>query len=281
MDVSAEDPPHHPPLPNAMLDRDQPCMKCGYQLRGLPVAGVCPECGTPVQDSLRGLLLQYASEEYRRRMLRGLSLVLNSIMLMVIVKVVFSRVLMAAFGQPPGVALGVTIASLGVTAMSIVGYWWYTELDPGYTGVEKPKSARRVARVAVCVSAGIQAVELILQLAESAVAPVGGTAAGLSALTVVSVGLTLAGLAAWGTQFFATMAYTRWVGTRLPDAFVQRRAKKYMWLLPLLQTVGIIALGLGPVVALVLYWNLLDRVRKHLRSINTAGVPADLPGTFG
>jgi hypothetical protein len=37
-----------------------------------------------------------------------------------------------------------------------------------------------------------------------------------------------------------------------------------------------LACGLGPLVALVLYWNILDRFRKHVKSILTVGTPATL-----
>lgn len=42
------------------------CRKCGYDLRGLPVEGVCPECSMEVQSSIhRALELKHA-EELRR-----------------------------------------------------------------------------------------------------------------------------------------------------------------------------------------------------------------------
>jgi hypothetical protein len=43
-----------------------------------------------------------------------------------------------------------------------------------------------------------------------------------------------------------------------------------------LATVGALLL-LGPLVALVLYWNLLHRMRKHLKAIVETGEPAQLP----
>jgi hypothetical protein len=36
---------------------------------------------------------------------------------------------------------------------------------------------------------------------------------------------------------------------------------------------------IGPLIALVMYWNLLDRFRKHTGSIIKNGMPAALPGT--
>jgi|GEM_PF-2654703 len=35
-----------------MTDPDDKCMRCGYDLTGLDVKGVCPECSTPVFESL-------------------------------------------------------------------------------------------------------------------------------------------------------------------------------------------------------------------------------------
>jgi hypothetical protein len=76
------------------------------------------------------------------------------------------------------------------------------------------------------------------------------------------------------------MRYTRWVAGRVPDAHMVGRTKTYMWLLPLLYTVGILII-VGPLIALVMYWNLLDRLRKHLTSIASTGQPAKLPKMAG
>jgi len=34
------------------IARDLPCIQCGYNLRGLPVDHVCPECGKPTADTV-------------------------------------------------------------------------------------------------------------------------------------------------------------------------------------------------------------------------------------
>jgi hypothetical protein len=39
------------PDPRSYRGRDVYCITCGYDLRGQPMGGVCPECGTPVWRS--------------------------------------------------------------------------------------------------------------------------------------------------------------------------------------------------------------------------------------
>lgn len=55
------------------LRQDHPCVGCGYNLRTLPHAGICPECGRPVGDSTRkGVLI--APREVLLRIRKGASL---------------------------------------------------------------------------------------------------------------------------------------------------------------------------------------------------------------
>jgi hypothetical protein len=41
-----------PSSPAAMLQHDIPCLRCGYNLRGLSGDGLCPECATPITASV-------------------------------------------------------------------------------------------------------------------------------------------------------------------------------------------------------------------------------------
>ena len=44
------------------VDEDITCRKCGYNLRGLPTDGACPECGSAVGHSTHGDLLRFCDE---------------------------------------------------------------------------------------------------------------------------------------------------------------------------------------------------------------------------
>jgi hypothetical protein len=266
----------------AVLAEDRACVQCGYNLRGLPYAGKCPECGIPVQDSLRGILLQFASSEYLAKLNQGLSLVLNGILLMIILNVLSFFVGATGAGGSQ-IVLAIAGLQLLPSIMILLGYWKYTEPDPGFVGTELPGAARKIMRItvvvqAICTALGFVVQIVLLSSVTAGVATPGNNAAiAIGGLVLL---VSLASIAAWGVQFFATMKYTGWIATRVPDALIMKRARTYMWLLPLIGIVGIIVI-IGPLIALVLYWNLLDRLRKHVKSIRGTGAPAALKGALG
>ncbi len=255
------------------------CYKCGYALAGLPLTGLCPECGTPVAESMRGVLLQFASPEYIRTVREGYAWVLNGILASIVIGVLVAGVgVAAAIARTTWLTgVGFTLASNGVTTLVgiaiLYGYIKLTEPDPQFTGTEKPDSARNVVRIAAGAQVAISLAALMIVVIN------GGTPVSsfLSLLGILNILLTIAAMAAWAVQFFAMMRYVRWMARRVPDQYVVQRTEKYMWLLPVLTTVGVVLIGLGPLIALIMYWNLLDRMRKHLKSIEATGAPAALP----
>lgn len=268
--------------PTAGANPDRACISCGYSLRGLAVEGNCPECGTPVADSLRGTLLRHASPAYLAKVRMGIDLVLLGMLLTLLMTLVAvgAAIWMIALaaargGQGGGMAaapfgavdramqLLLNFGGFAVACISLVGYLKLTTPDPQFAAVDQPLTARKFVRAMVIVQIATATVEVVLGAVAMGIPPTSGAMAGMTIAGGVSGVLqTLA----WAAQFFAIMLYFRWLARRVPDAAMERQTRVYMWLLPALATVGAACVGIGPLVAAVLYCVMLWRLRGHVRA---------------
>src|SRR5690242_2831255 len=66
-----------------VVETDALCRRCGYNLRGLPLDGRCPECATPVGLSLRGDLIRFSDPRWSARVVGGLAVVFWASIVMV------------------------------------------------------------------------------------------------------------------------------------------------------------------------------------------------------
>lgn len=82
--------PDAPPIPDLSasvsptIDYDLTCSHCGYNLRTLRRVGLCPECGSPVADSLRSWLAT-RDPRWLRRMAWGTALLFPTPLLVLLV----------------------------------------------------------------------------------------------------------------------------------------------------------------------------------------------------
>jgi hypothetical protein len=234
----------------------------------------------PAPSSAETFFLRGAPAAYVRQLRQGVALVLNGILLMVALMAILMFVVITmsfqSGGQPPSPMItgAAQLVMLIPTAMMVLGYWKYSERDPVYMGEDEPKTSREILRASTVASA-------IMTVVNGAFAFIGGNpnfvgamqSGGLGIWVLVSIALSALGVIIWIAQFLSAMKYTSWIGRRLADPGIEQRADQFMWLLPLIYVLGMFCFGLGPLIALVLYWNLLNRVRKEIRAVE-AGQPA-------
>ncbi|MEO0482214.1 MAG: hypothetical protein AAF138_01155 [Planctomycetota bacterium] len=241
------------------------CFGCGYSLEGLPSDGVCPECGFPVERSLQGIMLINSSPEYLSKLQLGLSFVLNGILVQVVLIIIAVIVsFRTAFG---GVVVDPfstlqTVQSLVGTAVGLVmlyGWWQFSTPDPGFTGRDDGSKSRTWLRVSACLVAATQVLALLGSIVGMAI----NEMLGMGMLAIIG----LASFGVWIVMFFSSLLYVRWLAPRVPDRMLDLKAKRNMWLLPLLYVLLFVVLMLGPLIALVMYWNMLDILRKDLRRV--------------
>lgn len=244
-----------PPIPSfevlldgaGRLNQDLACRQCGYNLRGLAIAGTCPECQTPIGKSVRPDLLRFAEPRWVERLALGMTLILVAMGIGVVLSVAtaLSGVVLTAAGIPGiqqiwGVVLMVAGVLSGVVACA--GYWLLTAPDPGQPEQDRPAMPRLVARWGLLTSP----VNGLLQGLWLMVTPgLAGaptlTAGGLSAL--IGAASFLVSIAAF-IGLIALFIHVRRLALRIPDPALESQTRIVMW-------------GFGAVQAIALVWSLV------------------------
>ncbi|MCH8964393.1 MAG: hypothetical protein IIB58_05495 [Planctomycetes bacterium] len=137
------------------IDHDLSCMSCGYNLRALPPAGLCPECGTDIARSTQGDLLKFADRKWVGSVYRGtclLTIADGLLVICVLAMIVFPFILLSVFDSAIAVATFVIVlrvCSIAAIVLMILGVWLVTKQEPRVSLTEQGTSNRRVARAAV------------------------------------------------------------------------------------------------------------------------------------
>jgi hypothetical protein len=249
-----------PPRAPDLSREDVPCLNCGYNLRGLTRDGACPECGTPVQRSLQGNLFIFSAPEYLRALVMGLVCILVAVLARIGVMAVgipAAIIIAATNPQWTGmVEVGMSMAAMPVSALSLYGWWLFSAPDPAILGMERGDAPRRIIRITVVVVACTTVVELAGQWMARA----------NPASEVLQIAAEVLSGAAGIGQFFASMLYVRWLAPRIPSPALERRAGTYMWLLPLIFVLGACVM-VGPIVSYIMYFLMLNEIRVFLKAI--------------
>ena len=234
------------------------CKSCGYDLTGLDPFGNCPECALAIERSLTDDRLANASPAYLARLHSGAFWIQTGIVVIILNIFVAMGIGMAA--QMLGLSnlaatATVLLGSLVASVMIAAGWWRFTEPDPSFTGRADASTARVWVRAATLGSLGATLLNAGVQT--------------FTAAPELVMFTTIVYYVAFVIQYFASMVYLRWLTPRIPNWRAFRRSKTLMWLGPVLAIPGACVL-VGPLVALVLYWNMLDWIRKDLKAIRAA-----------
>jgi hypothetical protein len=264
---------------------DCACTGCGQNLRGHEQLADCAHCGTPVVDSLgseeailaslqyaRPLngpmpdpplhLLRFSSPQYLAGLHKGIVLVECGILCKIIV---FAASIPLTATLPPShpANQAASLLSAAVAILTLAGWWRFSAPDPAQQA-DSGTTARGVLRTSLSVSAGIAAATFVAQQFAA------NTPSNMAyqQMSFTSLGLlALAGAAVWVINFFATLMYMQGLARRLPDPALEKRARTYMWLLPVLSVFGVCLFYVGPLIAFVLYVCEVEQWRAKLKAI--------------
>lgn len=254
------------PAAARLVENDRLCLQCEYNLRGLGVDHLCPECGAPVARSLQwtGLLMD-APASYLARLHRGTLLVLCGLVApFAPMLAMIASLPLLFFFSPPSAALNwVSMATLpAASLLLVVGWSMLAAQEPGRTPTAPMRSTKRLLR--------ILGVGLVLCVMPSLLASV-WTAwrGGQPWVGFLRAGLTVLWYALLLGHMVAALALLRRLALRVPNPGLARYALRLTWLVPLLATLGA-CLVLGPLVALLLMIIAVGWLRSNLTRVREA-----------
>ncbi len=217
------------------LNVDVPCRACGYNLRGLPWSGHCPECGLPVGRSTYGDLLQFCDPAWLERLRRGVTVILWGALALVLALVV-GRVLAITLRLP----IIYPLVTLGASILTLYGTWLVTEPDPSGLGEREYGTLRRLARAALLIG-------LLGTLAMTALTIALHPAVILGLVCVNTLG-GIGGAIGEYAKFF----YLSKLAVRIPDPALSRRAAMLRFGVGIPMLIDALLVGLAMFVAYIL-----------------------------
>lgn len=143
------------------------CRSCGYNLRGVDREGLCPECGTSVEWSLRGFQLRFADRRWLKKLCRGSQLVVTSMTLLFEVGGIIALFALLPFGTSYRSTVTNILEILGfvwissVLLMHVTGVWYMTLPEPNVQESRRILIVRRVTRMVTVIAAGYFAIVLV------------------------------------------------------------------------------------------------------------------------
>jgi hypothetical protein len=280
-----------PALPAAAIVADDaPCRRCGYNLRGLPHTGRCPECSASIERSLRGNILDVADPAYLHRLRRGATLVEISILTFVALPLIgftvaiFSSVLPPIGDQTAALVLGASgLLALVASVLILIGWFMLTERDPGHLGADVSDRSRLVTRIATIICAAawlLVAGVMTFEAFGSAITALPLAALVGGAMIVLIISLCI--------QIVASIRYIEHLARRVPDVRLEAELTSTRTLAivmsacllsPLLSAIGalfsclaVIGFFAGLILGLVFairYTDAIDRIRRHITAAAT------------
>ncbi len=214
--------------PEPTIAEDLKCTRCGYNLRGLTLSKLCPECGTSIERSIHGNLLRYADPDWVNKLRLGALLTLWNLLIAIL--------LGAAAAALPSMGTPQVVASMLSLIGGIFGLWaifLLTTPEPAIAFEEDPITLRKLVRTCAVIN-------FVGQTLQQA-----AITSGLQAWVFIAGGaMMLVGI----VYLFGQFIFLRRFAERIPDTRLAKATMTVLW--GFVVTFGVVTLaGIAVVVA--------------------------------
>lgn len=236
------------------LEKDMFCSRCGYNLRGLTLEGLCPECGSPVSRSVHGNLLRFAHPEWINKLRKGIAVKLWGMLIGLGIGVIAG--ISVVLAMPPVI---ISIVSLVGGLFGLWATFLITTPEPMIGVDEDPVTVRKVIRFAALLGfLGGQ----IQQASQGGAVNIGGGTISIGLIWIGTI-FTLCGLVA----MFGEFIYLRRFAKRIPDESLASSTTTVMW-------------GFGITMILLVLFGIVMVIKglAAARTGATSGIPTTGPG---
>lgn len=237
------------------------CCECLYPLRGLARDGLCPECGTPIAESLRQRSirdpLDLTPVRFLRRMALGLQLAWCGACILAFLGIVCVQIMSRSpsFKVPNNQSLRLAVAAGAAWTLVQIGLFMLSAKEPGHI------RGRSYAREALRISAGMLSVGSI-PIAVGVALDWWLNPGGPRLLYCASLVGVVLGWGAIVLQSFALPTFIAELATRAsnPELASMAHRRKYI-------AAAFSLTMLGPFTIMVLIISLSERLRKSIKGV--------------
>lgn len=246
----------------------QTCFWCDYDLTNTDPNTNCPECGVPATTSIGQGVLAPVPAETLTAVHTGMKLA-TILVLVYIVTVIASVIAMgwAMSTLTNSETYWVVIASSTINNLVLLaityGWWKISTTLPNIPPLVEATDRRTFLRVMIWVFAAITVVTMLLSFIPTNYDPMAQT----TWVDVITLIVGLISLIIMLLFFIAQVRYIGWLAKLVQNKKMEKRAKHLVWSGPLISIFGVFLLFLGPLVILILYWNMIEYTRRDVKKI--------------
>ena len=244
------------------------CFWCDYDLRNTAPESNCPECGVPAATSIGRGLLATVPPDLLRSIHNGFRLVtvliLVYIVWIIVAAVAFTTLLIGLDNSTLNLAvIPISIVSNGLVLAIIYGWWKLAAPFPDIPETIDGSDRRGFLNATLIAFAIVTAITMLVSFIPSNLDP----DAPFETIDYVNFVIQAIGVIVMILVYVAQMRYLQWFAKIAKNQKMHKRAKHLVWSGPLIAIVGAFFFLIGPLVVLILYWNMLEYLRRDVKKI--------------